>query len=98
MERDEDPVERVIATEPAPAPAALQTILDGMAGGGRWGDRRVVKRSGDIVLLEMKDVDFVVAYDREDEERVYWYYPTKARTASEARALAETEFVRRCST
>ncbi len=61
----------------------------------RWGNRRVVKRSGDVVLLQRKGVDFCVAVERDDEDRMYWYYPTENRTEREAREEATAEFKRR---
>lgn len=64
----------------------------------KWGDRRLVKQEGDVVMIERKDVDFVVLFDREKlilQRRRYYYYPTRKRTMQEARAAAEEEFERR---
>lgn len=93
------------APEPvAPEPRPLADYLAELPGGGRWGDRRVVKRKGDAVILERPNVDYVVAFDRPGEgpvaqrraeRRAYFNFPTKNRTKQEARAAAEAEFARR---
>ena len=60
------------------------------------GDRAVLRYSENAVLLERKEVDFVVA-DAEGGERRYFLYPTKRVTKKEALALATAEFERRVS-
>ncbi len=83
------------------APRPLADYLAEMPCGGKWGDRKVVRQEGDVVLLERKDVDFVVALDYPDDlsrqHRRYFNFPTKNRTRQEARAAAEREFDRRTS-
>lgn len=65
-----------------------------------FGTDKVVRREGDLLLIERKDCHYVVANDREDgtwndRDCRYFYYPTKRRTATEAREQADAEFVRR---
>jgi hypothetical protein len=49
-------------------------------------------------MIERKDVDFVVLFDKDSQilqRRVYFYYPTRSTTRQEALAKAEKEFNRR---
>ncbi len=61
----------------------------------KWGDRKVVKQEGEVVMIERKDVDFVVLFDRPEQRRKYFMYPTRNRTRKDAYKAAETEFARR---